>query len=133
MPITDNAEETLLGELARINRKLDDLASEKRSLERLIVRMRRENMASNEVSRKNSAGRMLVESAVIKALSQARGKSVTVSDLRIAAEDVEFRLKESTFRSHLHRMKLRGLIVPADYGRWKLPTNEFGSKSSTDL
>jgi DNA-binding transcriptional ArsR family regulator len=110
----------LLEEVASINRKLAELELEKRSIERVIVRMRREGLSSREVTRKNSSSRLLVEHAVLEALRKAKGKSVAVADLRFAVETVEMRLNISTFRSHLRRMKERGLIAQADYGRWVL-------------
>ena len=49
-------------------RRIDELQLEKRGLERLIVRVRREEVANKEVGRKNSARRILVEKAVIDRL-----------------------------------------------------------------
>ncbi|MDB5702878.1 MAG: hypothetical protein JWL66_3077 [Sphingomonadales bacterium] len=120
MEPSQTVESRLLEEVASINRKLADLELEKRSIERVIVRMRREGLSSREVTRKNSSSRLLVEHAVLEALRKAKGKSVAVADLRFAVETVEMRLNISTFRSHLRRMKERGLIAQADYGRWVL-------------
>lgn len=118
-------EARLAVELALINRKIQDLESEKRGLERLLVRVRREEVSNQEVGRKNSAKRILVEKAVLDRLTEANGKSVTSHDLWRAANDVELNLKQTTFRSYLHRMKAKSLVEASQLaGRWRLPSPE---------
>jgi hypothetical protein len=124
-------EKRLMLELSIINTKLRELELEKLSLERLLVRVRREDVANYEVGRKNSAKRLLVEKAVLNRLAAANGKSVTSNDLWLAANNIELRLNPSTFRSYLHRMKEKGMIETGYlYGRWKLPSPSEGEGSS---
>jgi DNA-binding transcriptional ArsR family regulator len=120
----ETIESKLLREVANIKGKITELELEKRTLERLIVRLRRESLSQTDVTRKSSSTRLLVENSVMQTLTRAKGKSVSVADLQRAAESVEFHLKPSTFRSHLRRMSEKGLIIPADYGRWKRAATE---------
>ncbi len=114
-------EARLLNELARLNREIHNLQGERAALERLITRARRENVAVREVTRINSAARVLIEQAVLEKLRKANGRSLSVEELRLAARSVEIGIKDPTFRSHLHRLKNRGLIESAGYGRWRIP------------
>lgn len=115
-------EERLLAEIRDVTRKIQELELERRGLERLLTRLRREEVSNQEVGRKNSARRILVEKAVLDRLTLAAGKSVATHDLWRAANDIELNLNQSTFRSHLHRMKAKGLIEAGHLqGRWQLP------------
>ena len=125
-PSSKLLESRLLYELSTINRQIEELQAEKHGLERLIVRIRREDVANREVGRRNSARRILVEKAVIDRLIEAKGKTVSSGELYRAASEIEFNLKESTFRSHLHRMRMKGMIQRAGplAGRYRLPSRE---------
>lgn len=102
-------ERRILKEIGELNAKMAELAQEKLTLERLLLRARRENLAARRVTRKNSVGRALVEQAIIDTLA-ASPKPVRGSDLYEAVRKADFTLKEVTFRSHVHRMKERGII-----------------------
>lgn len=131
-PSSKILEARLMMELTGINHKIRELETEKRSLERLLTRIRHEEVENQEVGRKNSAKRILVEKAVLDRLSVANGKSVTSYDLWRAANDVELRLNQSTFRSYLHRMKAKGLVEPALlHGRWRLPETPIGAENNS--
>lgn len=115
----DLLEMRLLGELAAVERRIHELEQERVSLQRLITRVRRENLAARDVTRKNSIGRVLVENAIMQRLNEVPGRSARTSDLWRAARSTDLRLKESTFRSHIHRLKGRGLIESAGFGKWR--------------
>ena len=122
-PPTSLYEQRLIKELAEIDARIAELQIERRSVERLLIRARRETMAGHDVTRKNSLSRALIEMAVIDALTKAKA-SMRTRDLFLIARDVDFSLKDVTFRSHLHRMKLRGLLksIPNNSGWWRLPS-----------
>lgn len=115
-------EARLLAELSNINKQIADLTEERRVIERLLVRTRRDELAINDVTRKNSVGRLLVEQAVLGRLKKSL-KPVKSRELFNAAKSADYELKESTFRSHLFRMKKRGLIAAEKgrFGEWTLP------------
>jgi hypothetical protein len=114
-------ERRLLREIAEIDARIAELTANKRSLEQLVVRVRRENPALGGGSRKNSVGRVLVENAITESL-KASPKPLSGSDLFRLARMTDFGLKEVTFRSHLHRLKARGVIQnpPGRRGFWRL-------------
>lgn len=119
-------EARILKEVERCNEIIKEAAAEKRALERLLMRLRQEEIVSHEVGRKNSGRRMLVERAVINRLVDAKGRAVPVNALWSAANSVVPDLKDVTFRTHLHRMKEKGLIVPSKlHGRWRLPDDQI--------
>lgn len=113
-------ESKLLREIATINSRIKEMEQERRSLERLLVRSRRENVAAQEIARISSGSRIIVERSIIGHLRALNGRSSSTSDLKRVAESIELRIKDSTFRSHLHRLKLKGLIQSAGHGRWQL-------------
>jgi len=114
-------EDRLLNELAEIDQKIADLQGERRTIERLILRARRENVEGKDVTRKNSLGRVLIERAVIESLT-ATGQPMRGRVLFERAKNVDYTLKDVTFRSHLRRMNQRGLIerVRGSTGVWVL-------------
>ena len=76
----------LLGELARLNRQISELEKDKVSLERILVRIRKEDLSSRDVSRKNSAGRLLVEKAILDRLRESKAdRPVPIGELWKAA------------------------------------------------
>ena len=108
-----------MGELAALERRIHELESERATLQRLIMKVRKENLATREVTRKNSIGRVLVENAILERINEVPGRSVRTNDLWRAASATDLRLKQSTFRSHIHRLKGRGLIESAGFARWR--------------
>lgn len=104
-----NFEARLLAELADIDRRIADLTSDRRAIERLLLKARRSAMAGKDVSRKNSLGRILVERTVLATLGETEQPRRGVELFRIA-RGVDYELKDVTFRSYLHRMKQKGLI-----------------------
>jgi len=112
----------LQGEIIRLDSEMRQLAQEKAALERQLLRLRRENLETNDVNRKNSINRIIIEDEIIKILKNSE-KSVSTKNLRLFSTYISGNVNESTFRTYLHRMKLRGLIESAKLrGHWKLPT-----------
>jgi hypothetical protein len=124
-------ENELLAQLVEIEHTIDNLIAEKEALRRLITRVRHANLATREVTRKNSFDRILTETQIIEALRQSGGP-LSVKRLLQEARSIKFDLKDNTFRSYLHRLKVAGVIVPAggQQGYWKLaePAIEQSSK-----
>lgn len=111
----------LLGELGRLNRQISELEKDKISLERILVRIRKEDLSNREVNRKNSVGRLLVEKAILDRLRESKGeRPVATGELWKAARRADPFLKEGTFRSYVHRMKARQEIEAPAYGHWKI-------------
>lgn len=119
-------EESISRKIAEIDSKIRDLGSEKRALERLLLDARRENVANTESVRRNSGKRILVENSILKTLRVA-SKPVSNRELYLNARLVVFNLNESTFRSHIKRMKDAGKIVPKSK-KWVLPEPDAEKK-----
>ncbi len=115
---TSYYERRLQQEIEAIELKLKELTAERDALRRQLIKARWENHHLRDVSRKNSASRVLVEQRVLAALEQAT-KPMTSSQLFSVARLANFELKENTFRTHLHRMKSKGLIENVSRGRWR--------------
>ena len=115
---TSYYERRLQHEIEAIELKLKELTAERDALRRQLIKARWENHHLRDVSRKNSASRVLVEQRVLAALEQAT-KPMTSSQLFSVARLANFELKENTFRTHLHRMKSKGLIENVSRGRWR--------------
>ena len=111
----------ILTEISEIREKIQRLNSDQRALEDFLARVRSENLGLQDVTRKNSYSRIIVENRVLGALSAANSP-VSGTILFHEAKSVNHWLKEDTFRSYLHRMKQRNLIQPAGRrGFWVLP------------
>lgn len=118
----NQAEQRLLLELEDIQKRIASLEAERASLERLLVKLRRENLTKHEVTRSNSIDRIMVEKQTLEFLEKFDRPVPTAkiyNYVRITIPE----LKENTYRSHLHRMKKRGLInsPKGRRGIWELP------------
>ncbi len=85
----------------------------------LKARQQSELIKRTDVTRKNSVTRILVENSVIEALKETgriRGTRALYRDACLIVGN----LKESTFRTTLHRMKNRGVISSVSDGKWRL-------------
>ena len=116
-----SAEAQLVEQLTEIERKISDLEAERDALRRLITKVRHRDIATRDVTRKNSFDRILVETQIIDDLKRSRWP-VAAATLLKNARSVKFGLKDSTFRSYLHRLKLAGVISPVASrpGHWRL-------------
>ncbi len=106
-----------------IRSKMMELAADQRALERQLMIARRENVYLNDVSRKNSANRVLVESRILEVL-RAAPKAMTNTSLYKEARDANYDLTDNTFRTYLHRLKKRGVIESAGWGLWRIPKDQ---------
>lgn len=114
-------EQRLLKELADIKRRQADLLQEQNSVERMLLRVRREGVAAKVVARRDSVPRLLIEREMLDALSASKEKTLSTRSLIRHAQTVDRNVKDATVRSYLHRLKARGLILPAGHGLWRLP------------
>jgi len=109
-------ERRLLNEIAQLERKIAELELERDGLKRVLTRVKRENLAAHEVGRRNSVDRVLIESRLLEYLRHA-GRAVSSGELYNVAKNINPKLKETTFRSHLHRMKKKNMIANAKFKR----------------
>jgi hypothetical protein len=112
-------ETRLMQEVEAIDARIKDLGQEKAALLRQLMKARWENNSLRDVSRKNSATRIMVEQRVLTEL-QAATRPVSVSRLFAAAKQANYELRENTFRTYLHRLKEKGLIESPTRGTWRL-------------
>ncbi|WP_375783324.1 hypothetical protein ACE10Z_26095 [Bradyrhizobium sp. Pha-3] len=114
-------EKRIREEIASRQAKIRELQNEIHSFEQMLLKARRQNALVKrvDVTRKNSLGRVLVESSVLEALAQTGRVRGTTSLYRDACLIVGT-LREGTFRTTLHRMKNRGLIASVGNGKWQI-------------
>ena len=122
-PQKDRLEIGILNEIEELNLKIRSLEDEKRALLRVLAKVRTRGTAARTVSRRNSVDRAAAEAKILEVLSD--GKPLTSADLQKHVAAVLFRMNDNTFRSHLHRMKSKGLIVnhQGKRGLWSLPVS----------
>ena len=113
-------ERRLMREIEEIDSRLKELTDEKSALQRQLKKARWENSALKDVNRKNSGNRVMVETRVLDAL-KASPRPMRTTKLYQEGLKANFELKENTFRTYLHRMKARGLVVSVGRGIWELP------------
>lgn len=113
-------EDQIQKEIASLNAKIADLTAEKRSLERMLIRARREDVATRQSIRKNSARKILIEKVILDYLKGTMSRNVPASELKLKASGIDPTLKDSTFRSYLFRLKEVGLIETAGHGKWRI-------------
>lgn len=119
---TPYLENSITRQILEIDNKLKELTSERSALERLLLRARQDEAQAREPIRRNSVNRVLVENRILEALRKS-SSPVSNRDLLNAARAVVYDLKDTTFRSHIKRMKDGGKIVPKGQ-RWVLPPVE---------
>ena len=102
-------EQRILKDIEEIETRIRELETEKLGLKRTLMRLRREDIASKEVRRKDSINRILIEKRILEELKSNKNY-LNSKELYHVSRSVVFDLNENTFRSHLHRMKKRGLI-----------------------
>ena len=105
------------------------LRQEQDALKRQLIKARWETHALRDVNRKNSAPRVLVEERVLATLRR-EGKAMHNGKLFMEARLVNFELIPSTFRTYLHRMKEKGLIMSRRRGYWEVATSSGGNTPS---
>lgn len=116
-------ERRLMRAVEEVDARIKELQDEKNALLRQLRAARWESDSLKDVNRKNSGTRVMVERRVLDAL-QASKKPVSSDALYREALKANFELKDTTFRTHLHRMKAKGLLESAGWGLWRLPQVE---------
>lgn len=119
-------ETRLMRSIEELDGRIKELVEEKAALQRQLVKARWENSALKDVNRTNSATRVMVESRILDAL-KAANKPLSSKALYREGLKANFELKENTFRTHLHRMKEKGLLESAGWGMWKLVSDDIFS------
>jgi hypothetical protein len=116
-------ERQILTELGRIERNIAGLRAERDALQRTLSRVRQQRLGNLGTTRRNSHSRILAESEIVDALKKAPEKTLTTAQLLKSEIAINPDLNPTTFRSHLHRMKKKGLIVAkgGQRGVWTLP------------
>lgn len=109
----------LLRELEAIESRIKALEQEKAALQRQLLKARWERSELRDVNRKNSGNRVLVEQRVLEELRKTE-KSLSINKLFQSASSVNYELKQSTFRTYLHRLKSKGLVENPSRGMWRL-------------
>jgi hypothetical protein len=118
---TSSVERRLIAELTDLERKIGEMVRERESIQRILLRLRAQNavIRRTDVTRKNSGERILIETSILETIQNAK-KAVPTHRLYSTAQSIVYHLKENTFRSHLHRMKKRGLIKNKRPGEWEM-------------
>ena len=118
-------EARLQQDIREIENEIRRLQESKQVLQRLLMEVRVSGKYRPAVKRRNSVDRVMIETAIRRALY---GKTFVKSrDIYKEVLKVSHDLKHSTFRSHLHRMKEKGLILQHGRGSWKLPEGQAPS------
>jgi DNA-binding transcriptional ArsR family regulator len=108
--------EKLTAEIRAIDLKIVDLTAERHALTRILERTKTELFTAAGTTRKNSFSKIVVEQEILQTLRR-RIIAVSSADLLAAARTVRYDLRPETFRSHLHRLKAKGLIESAEKRR----------------
>ncbi len=116
-------ERRLMREIEELERRISELTQEQHALKRQLVKARWENNSLKDVSRKNSANRVMIENRVLEALKKS-SKACSTAMLFKEGLRANVELRENTFRTYLHRMKQKGLIRSSGRGMWRLPEGE---------
>ena len=106
--LPDPLEQEILSQIKDIDRKLASLAEERRVLERLLIKARRPEV--RDVTRKNSIERVVIESRILELLQASKSPVSAVIILK-ELRRLQPGLKDTTFRSYLHRLKEKGLSL----------------------
>jgi len=123
----------VLEQLREITRRRAELEAEERGLLSLLAKVRSKTVKTREVTRKNSATRILIEDRILETLRRAPEGVPT----RVLGREVAYffpSVKGATFRSYLHRLSARGHVEPAQ-GRtaaWQLTKTYRESLSKSD-
>lgn len=116
-------ERRLMREIEELEKRISELTQEQNALKRQLVKARWENSSLRDVSRKNSANRVMIENRVLEAMRKS-SKPFSTAALFKEGLRANFELRENTFRTYLYRMKEKGLIRSVGRGLWRLPEAE---------
>ena len=122
--------EQLREQLVEAERRIADLIALRDGLFHMLLRVdKNRNRTSQQEVRSSSHDRLLIEQRVIQTLTVADGSALSTRKLFNEARAASPQLRYSTFRSHLSRLKGRGLIASKnnDRGYWLLPGAAIGT------
>jgi hypothetical protein len=122
----------LLAQITAIEQDITKLEAQRDTLRDLLFRARRENATLRDVTRKNSFDRILIEGKIVNLLKAAT-RPIPTQRLWLAAQEVNLRLRSATFRSYVHRLKSKGLIVSAGHGYWSAAEKKSDSAKSKTI
>lgn len=112
-------ERRLMKEIEELEARIKELTQEQIALKRQLTKARLKDVSLKGITRKNSANRVMIETRVLKAL-KSHAKAYPTALLYKEGLQVNFDLKENTFRTYLHRMKEKGLVRSVGRGLWRL-------------
>ena len=113
-------EKRILQEMQNIEAKIEELHKEKAALGRLLIKAKMGLEGTKYKIRKNSLDRLMIEKRISEILSR-ENKSTSSRVLYEEARLIKTELKQATFRTYLHRMKIKGLIEPdKSINGWKI-------------
>lgn len=110
-------ERRILRELEEIEYKLKELNEDREALKRQLIKARSENNSLKDVSRKNSANRIIIENYIVEYLKN-NNNPITSKKLYDLSKTKISDLKYNSFRTILHRMKEKGIIKNKSWGLW---------------
>ena len=116
-PLT--ASGVLTATIARKRREIAKLKQEIGRLQRQLSDVRRFGESHAKIPRVSSANRLLVEHVILDDLRRSVPPESPTEQLWALCQGVGVKSR-STFRSHLRRMKEKGLITSPETGRWTL-------------
>jgi len=125
----ETLEREILSQIGELENSILQLELEKKALMKFLTKTRKEKENNREVSRKNSVKRIMIENVVLETLQSAR-KAISTGQLFQSARVLDRELNSNTLRSHLIRMKARGLIESPERGFWRI--SRSGAQSFFD-
>jgi hypothetical protein len=112
-------EERLISEIARKEREIALLQQERDALNRLLLQAKKSEVAGREAVRSSSVKRVMAEDAIIRRLRANAPSDISIEHLELVVRAIGIN-SPATLRSHLHRLKERGIIESVTRGRWRL-------------
>ena len=111
-----------LAEIAEIDRRIASLVELRDGLKRVFLNASKGGLGAVAGAQLNDIRRSMIDHVILEMLEKSDGCSMKTRDLFDGARSVSAHLKYVTFRSHLHRLKQRGLITAenVEYGSWRL-------------
>ena len=117
-PADTSFEERLVAEISAIDQRVSELMAEKAALTRQLLKAREQRTALKDVTRINSAQRVIVEQSILGFLEQrGRGSSPT-EILAHVRKTVVHDLNDNTLRTYLWRMREKGILTNPRRGSW---------------
>lgn len=118
---TSALEDQIIVQMNSIDKEITKLREERSRLERMLWRARRNRNNIRDVNRVNSLDRVIIESRILQVLRSSKSSVPTKSILHSVIM-TNYKINESTFRSHIHRLSKKGLIIQeGGRGNWTVP------------